>query len=326
LEVDDRDALHGGGRSGGSRGLLAFALDKGLTLPLVVGRWCIERSGAFAYDRPMQNSGSGRLPVRVAQPADAFELVRRDGAAILPGCGLERTEAREVARRVLGSLEPVIPDPAPIKEGGGNADRSYENLPGAEPGLVVPFQTGHTDGFAYGDRYPDFIFLLCVRPALSGGESFVVDTYQLLDQLAASPNEEDRAFHQFLMTVPVEQTEPGFQTSLAPVIGQTAAGRRMSRWTPVQRPDDALPAAERERHAAWLARWRDLAHEASLAAPRFTLQPGETICLDNYRMLHGRTGFDDVERTLWRIWAWTTEAPTVPEGLLFSDSRFAVVK
>ncbi len=25
-------------------------------------------------------------------------------------------------------------------------------------------------------------------------------------------------------------------------------------------------------------------------------------------MLHGRTGFDDTERTLWRIWAWTTEA------------------
>jgi gamma-butyrobetaine dioxygenase len=227
---------------------------------------------------------------------------------------------------VLGSLAPVVPEPAPIKENGGNADRNYTGLPGAEPGLVVPFQTGHTDGFAYGDRYPDFIFLLCVQPAVSGGESFVVDTYRILDELAASPVEEDRAFHRFLMTTPVEQTEPGYQTSLAPVIGLAAGARRMSRWTPVQRPDDTLPAEERERHAGWLARWRDLAHEASVAAPRFVLQPGETICLDNYRMLHGRTGFDDVERTLWRIWAWTTEAPAVPEGMLFSDSRFAVVK
>ena len=274
----------------------------------------------------MQSSGNGRLPVRVPQAAEAFEAVRRDGAVILTGNGLQRTDARDVAQRVLGSLSPVIPDPAPIKEGGGNADRSYVGLPGAEPGLVVPFQTGHTDGFAYGDRYPDYIFLLCVRPAASGGESFVVDTYPMLDALAASPDREDRAFHEFLTTTPVEQTEPGYQTSLAPVIGCTPAGRRMSRWTPVQKPNAALPEHEREQHARWLARWRDLAHEASAGAPRFTLQPGETICLDNYRMLHGRTGFDDVERALWRIWAWTTEAPAVPEGMLFSDSRFAVVK
>jgi hypothetical protein len=273
----------------------------------------------------VQSNDTGLLPRRVASPGAAYDAVRRDGAVILTGCGCERADARAIAARVLATLDPVIPDPAPIKEGGGNADRSYAGLPGAEPGLLVPFQTGHTDGFAYGDRYPDFIFLLCVRPALAGGESFVVDTYRLLDGLATSASGEDRAFHQFLLTTPVEQTEPGFQTSLAPVVGMNATGRRMSRWTPVQRPDGALAESERTRHAGWLARWRDMAYAASLAAPRFVLQPGEAICLDNYRMLHGRTGFDDTERTLWRIWAWTNEAPAVPDGMLFSDSRFAVV-
>ena len=273
----------------------------------------------------MHDGAAQLLPGRTSGRVEAFEILRRDGAVILTDCGLERDAARDIAHTVLVTLAPVVPDPAPIKEGGGNADRSYENLPGAEPGLVVPFQTGHTDGFAYGDRYPDFIFLLCVRPAVSGGESFAVDTYALLDALAASDVDEDRAFHQFLTTVPVEQTEPGFQASLAPVVGRTAGGRRMSRWTPVQRPDATLPAAVRERHAGWLARWADLAFAASQRAPRFTLAPGETLCLDNYRMLHGRTGFDDIERTLWRIWAWTTEAPAVPGGMLFSDSRYAVV-
>jgi hypothetical protein len=44
-------------------------------------------------------------------------------------------------------------------------------------------------------------------------------------------------------------------------------------------------------------------------------------------MLHGRTGFDDLERTLYRIWAWTREAYLgAPEGMLFSDSRYAVAK
>lgn len=272
----------------------------------------------------MQSTDAPLLPRRVSGAGETFEVLRRDGAVILTGCGAAREEARGIALRVLAPLAPVVPDPAPIKEGGGNADRAYEDQPGAEPGFAVPFQTGHTDGFAYGDRYPDFIFLLCLRPALAGGESFVVDTYRLLDALAASTSAEDRAFHDFLTGTPVEQTEPGFQPSLAPVIGRNATGRRMSRWTPVQRPDSSLPADVREQHAAWLNRWRDIAHEASLRAPRFTLQRGETICLDNYRMLHGRTGFDDTERTLWRIWAWTTEAPAVPEGMLFSDSRFAV--
>jgi alpha-ketoglutarate-dependent taurine dioxygenase len=272
----------------------------------------------------MQGTSEPFLPRRVGGVEEAFAALRRDGAAILIGCGAAREEARGIALRVLAPLAPVVPDPAPIKEGGGNADRQYDNQPGAEAGLVVPFQTGHTDGFAYGDRYPDFIFLLCVRPSVAGGESFVIDTYRLLDELAASASPEDRAFHQFLTTTPVEQTEPGFQSSLAPVIGRNATGRRMSRWTPVQRPDSSLPSAVQQQHAAWLTRWRDIAHEASLQAPRFTLQPGETMCLDNYRMLHGRTGFDDTERTLWRIWAWTTEAPAVPDGMLFSDSRFAV--
>lgn len=273
----------------------------------------------------MESNETAGLPQRTGDPDAVFDVLRRDGAVILTGCGAEREEARGIALRVLASLAPVVPDPAPIKEGGGNADRSYDNLPGAEPGLRVPFQTGHTDGFAYGDRYPDYIFLLCTRPAASGGESFVVDTYALLDRLAASEEQEDRDFHTFLMTTPVEQTEPGFQASLAPVIGRAPGGRRMSRWTPVQRPDSTLPASTQQQHAAWLKRWQDLAYEGSMSAPRFTLQPGETICLDNYRMLHGRTGFDDTERTLWRIWAWTSEAPAVPEGMLFSDSRFAVV-
>ncbi len=41
------------------------------------------------------------------------------------------------------------------------------------------------------------------------------------------------------------------------------------------------------------------------------------MCLDNYRMLHGRTGFNDTERTLWRIWAWSREAPAFPKACSF---------
>ncbi len=271
----------------------------------------------------MMNVEPSFIPRRVADPAEAFAVMRSTGAVILTGSGSSRDDARDVARHVLASLSPVIPDPAPIKEGGGNADRSYESMPGLDA-FTVPFQTGHTDGFAYGDSYPDYIFLLCVRAASSGGESFIVDTYNLLDVLRDSSRPDDRAFYTFLTTMPVEQTEPDFRQSIAPVVIANGHGRRMSRWTPVQRPDATLHEDERERHAVLLERWKTITHEASLNAPRFTLQPGETICLDNYRMLHGRTGFDDTERALWRIWAWTTEARSIPKGMLFSDSRYAV--
>ncbi len=266
----------------------------------------------------------GIVPQRTTDRREAFAILRSAGAVILEDSGASRDDARSVAESILAPLSPVVPDPAPIKEGGGNRDRTYvtSNL---EETLVVPFQSGHTDGFAYGDRYPDYIFLLCVRAAESGGESFAVDTYAMLEALQRSASAEDRAFVEFLHTVPVEQTEPGFRASFAPPILDNGRGRKMSRWTPVQRPNAMLPAAESERQRGWLARWTEMALNASLDAPRFLLRPGDTICLDNYRMLHGRNGFNDTERALWRIWAWTTESLGAPDGLLFSDSRFAVV-
>jgi alpha-ketoglutarate-dependent taurine dioxygenase len=273
----------------------------------------------------LNESDFGIIPERSAGLDDAFRILRRDGAAIVAGAGSSRDDARALARSVLAPLAPIVPDPAPIKEGGGNADHSYITSALAE-NVAVPFQSGHTDGFAYGDHYPDYIFLLCVRPAAAGGESFALDTYRILDMLAASVRQEDAAFVHFLQTVAIEQTEPGFVRSFAPAIGTNGRGRRMSRWTPVQRPGAHLPESERRQQQAWLERWAELTHRASLAAPRFVLQAGEALCLDNYRMLHGRTGFDDLERSLWRIWAWTTESLGAPSGLLFSDSRYAVAE
>jgi alpha-ketoglutarate-dependent taurine dioxygenase len=272
---------------------------------------------------------AGFIPQRTADPAEAFALVRAHGAAILTGAGASSDDARNVAYRVVGSLDPVVPDPAPIKERSDNRDRRYYDLmPGAsESTTAVPFQSGHTDGFAYGDRLPDFIFLLCLRAASAGGESLAVDTYRILEEIANSSDADDRELYEFLTTEPVEQTEPGFQNALAPVVVPTPSGRRLVRWTLVQRADPALTGAALERQERLLGRWRTIAYRASLLAPKFALQPGEAMCLDNYRMLHGRTGFDDLERTLYRIWAWTREAYLgAPEGMLFSDSRYAVAK
>jgi len=272
---------------------------------------------------------AGFIPQRTADPAEAFALVREHGAAILTGAGASREDARDVAYRVLASLDPIVPDPAPIKERADNRDHRYLDLMmGArESTTIVPFDTGHTDGFAYGDRLPDYIFLLCVKPASTGGESLALDAYRILDELANSPDADDRELAAFLATEPLEQTEPGFQNALAPADITTPSGRRLVRLTVVQRANPALSGAALERQERLVARWRAIAHRSSMLAPKFVLQPGEVLCLDNYRMFHGRTGFDDFDRTLWRIWAWTRESYLgAPEGMLFSDSRYAVAK
>ena len=36
------------------------------------------------------------------------------------------------------------------------------------------------------------------------------------------------------------------------------------------------------------------------------------ICIDNYRMLHGRDAYVDVERMVVSIWGWTTTPSPSP--------------
>ena len=56
---------------------------------------------------------------------------------------------------------------------------------------------------------------------------------------------------------------------------------------------------------ATLAFRQGLLH-ADNAAPRFVLQPGQALLIDNYRMLHGRERFAGA-RKIWRVWFWSTD-------------------
>jgi hypothetical protein len=56
------------------------------------------------------------------------------------------------------------------------------------------------------------------------------------------------------------------------------------------------------------------------------LLPGQTLVVDNYRLLHGRDAYEDLQRMLWRIWVWTTDSLGVPDLPLASDTRHAIVE
>ena len=255
-----------------------------------------------AHSRAM----TGTLPIRTADPEEAAVLMARNGCALLTGRGTDAAAAQAVAGDVLGELL-ALPDASAVREG-GEGDRG---LVGATEEMGV-----HVDGFAYGDRHPDALFLLCARQSTEGGQSMLVDGEGVLQQLAHI----DPELWHFLHEVPVDLTEPDMHATCSPIVLRLPSGRCAIRRSPYMAP--APDAQDPDRDAALIARWSDLLGALGSVAPRFTLHPGEVLCVDNYRMLHGRGPFAG-ERMLWRIWAWSPRSGGLPEGALHSDSRYA---
>ena len=61
----------------------------------------------------------------------------------------------------------------------------------------------------------------------------------------------------------------------------------------------------------------------SIIAPRFTLNKGEALIVDNFRMLHARDGFhgNESRRKMWRIWSWTDGAFGLPPQIAASGEN-----
>jgi gamma-butyrobetaine dioxygenase len=246
------------------------------------------------------------VPERSADPAEVRRLVLRDGAGILSGNGPTEADARAAMAVVFGAEVVALPDAAAVREGGDKDRKPY----GTAEALPL-----HTDGFAYGHLAPDYFGLSCVRDADAGGESVLVDSYQLLDSVHTE-------LRDFVTSHPVDQAEEGMYPEIAPLAIVTAHGRVAVRRMPWERvaPDDADVVAA-SRH---LSSWRDAILAQHRSARRFLLQPGDVAVIDNYRVMHARDPFEG-DRFMWRVWLWTARGNGIPGGLLHSDSRYAAV-
>lgn len=254
---------------------------------------------------------TGIKPQYADNPAQAYEFLQRDGAVCVSGVGLSADDATGLGHSLFGDKVLTIPDAAKVLVGGEQDRRDEQHEDHRNP--LVP----HTDGFAYGDLYPDYILLSCVKDSAIGGESFLVDGYGVLEQLRSR----DPLVVERMASIHVNQTEEGMQNAISPILQQNAAGRKMLRRTFNQRPannsDD--PALDQ----AMIDTWIKAVEDAGAIAPRFRLKPGEAVIVDNYRALHAREGYTDPDRMMWRVWVWTDESKGVPDMPLHSDSRFA---
>ena len=89
---------------------------------------------------------------------------------------------------------------------------------------------------------------------------------------------------------------------------RTPGGRLSVRYFRLLRPPESAPEEAGQRLAEWLA----LGREDAAAAPRFLLQPGEVLCIDNYRMFHGRDAYEGSGRLLHRVIGWTDTSYGLP--------------
>jgi alpha-ketoglutarate-dependent taurine dioxygenase len=231
-----------------------------------------------------------------------------DGAAVL------ETDEDFSAAGVLGYVSAVL---GPALRAVRQPVKVRAGAPGSGPHLdwdtmsvhidSTRSQFLHMDGYGrYGASYPDYVFLLCQRPAEHGGASFVVDCVRLVDELRDDPNSRELA--EFLWRQPLEQCSPEGVLWQAPAARRLTGGRRTVLCNDKQHLTGATADQDR-----LLGAWHQLAVAAAAAAPRFMLRSGDLLCLDNYRVAHGRDPYDGDGRLLHRVWTWSDAAAGVPD-------------
>ena len=202
----------------------------------------------------------------------------------------------------------------------------------------------------YGEYYPDMLFLLMEAQAVGDGNegaSFVVDGERVIRRV--EDDIDTRHLAPMLAEVKVDLSErspPGLidgREHWGPLVQRTRQGRLMWKRQIRQRiyRDVTVDAAglmpyqslwdtvdgEGRRHeeARKMLEAVDVAIQREEAvAPRFKVEAGEALLVDNYRTLHGREGFDNDarERRLWRVWCWTDDSNGLPEGMVVLSTPF----
>lgn len=153
--------------------------------------------------------------------------------------------------------------------------------------VFTPF---HTDSQDFLGAPPAIQVMVCKRAAATGGETRLLDGTALLARLAR----ENPALHAQLLQAP-RTHRFYFGDVLSPTV---AMKRGHLVWT-----HSPLPPTDHIGEALAL----ELAREPVIKIP---VRTGETLVVDNHRMLHGREAFDDPSRDFTRLLAWMPAEPT----------------
>ncbi|GMV14957.1 MAG: hypothetical protein AMXMBFR56_31810 [Polyangiaceae bacterium] len=215
---------------------------------------------------------ASRARVRALLEQRGFALLRPDPAR--SSSELAARDPWEAATLIWGeSPELVERQPiAPVPWG-----RSFASTSGDTP--------LHSDSQLYAGAPPDLQLMFCERAASRGGETTLLDTWSLLDAIERAEPELFRLLFHANRRIPFV---------FGDVVGPTVSLRRGAlAFTHSPMPTAGDPIAERLQ-----------AHLERAALERVRPESGELLVVDNRRMLHGRSAFDDPERRFTRLLLW----------------------
>jgi hypothetical protein len=154
-----------------------------------------------SFGVPTVIPGLGILPRKVRTAAEAAERVRSDGAVILTGLSsaagggdaffdVASSLPQEIFGEELLAATPPVSVGIPHKNNAAEMRAYYTKNWGKEIESALPPwepNCAHTDGEAYGDRFPPYLFLLFAHQSADGGENALVDSHGVVDAMARDP-------------------------------------------------------------------------------------------------------------------------------------------
>jgi gamma-butyrobetaine dioxygenase len=202
------------------------------------------------------------------------------GFAVVRGVPIELDGGLELANLI---------GPIRVTNWGGMAD--VKAIPNAYDLTMTPRHLEPHSDNPYRDPVPGYILLHCLVNDADGGDSTLVDGYHA----AAILRRDDRQCFDTLARTDVTfryRDETAFLEHHAPLIERNAAGEVVQiRYNNRTEMIGRLPIDRLEAYYAARARFWRLIAPASPLTLSFRLQPGELLMMDNYRLLHGRTGY-----------------------------------
>ena len=145
----------------------------------------------------------------------------------------------------------------------------------------------HTDQ-PFLETPPRLQMLQCIRPAALGGESYLVDALAAARRLRSI----DAGAYELLQSIPVKfhRKQRGFEKALDATILSNNGDSFQVRWSyftlaPYRLPFERMEAWYRA-HDRFARLVRDIRNQY-----RFSLERGDFLLYDNYRMMHARTAF-----------------------------------
>jgi alpha-ketoglutarate-dependent taurine dioxygenase len=181
---------------------------------------------------------------------------------------------------------------------------------GARFSVTNAESTFHTDN-SFGDTVVDYVGLLCINPAKSGGESQIVSGFAVRNELRANQSDAVAILRKPFHVDRRGGLRPGdAPTARFPIFGgddHDLLVRYLRYWIEVGHEKAGQPLSAEQVTA--LDALDRVAAEPMLRV-QFMMKPGEMLFINNRWILHNRTGFEDhteVEKKRHYVRLWLTK-------------------